>query len=128
MGVVIQLVVPIATYKVYAVGSEVEVFLREQRRRSPKEAAKLQALLAYSAQYGQPINEEKCRLLGDGLFEFKANSLRLLWFWDSDCMILCTNGFAKKRQKTPPTEIERARAIRSSYQAAKRSGRLTIKE
>ncbi len=49
---------------------------------------------------------------GDELWEVRAefggNAFRLLGFWDSGNLIILTNGFAKKTQKTPSREIELA--------------------
>ena len=128
MSVVLQLVCRTGKYTICAVGSDVEVFFQEQRLRVPDKTAKPLRLLDYTSNCGPPRNSEKCRPLADGLFEFKADSLRLIWFWDSGCVILCTHGFVKKRQKTPQAEIERAKSIRAFYEAAKRSGCVTVEE
>jgi phage-related protein len=37
--------------------------------------------------------------------EFGRDSFRLLGFWDEDRLVILTNGFAKKSQKTPEREI-----------------------
>ena len=48
----------------------------------------------------------------DGLWEVRAefggDAWRLLGFWDAGRLIILTNGFAKKTQKTPEREIELA--------------------
>ena len=48
--------------------------------------------------------------------EFGGDAFRLLGFWDSGRLVILTNGFAKKTQKTPRGEIElalrRAKEIR----------------
>lgn len=128
MGIVLQLVCRSGTYTIGAVDREVEVFFQEQQQRVPNETAKLLRLLDYTSRQGPPRNSEKCRPLENGLFEFKADSLRLIWFWDSGCVILCTHGFVKKRQKTPRAEIEHAKSIRASYEAAKRLGHVAVEE
>ena len=111
----LQIVVDGEKWKICAIGNTLGNFLQKQRSRTPKETAKLLALLEHTAQHGPPKNIEKCRLLGDGLYEFKACSLRVIWFWEANCLILCTHGFVKKSQKTPQSEIERARKIRMAY-------------
>lgn len=84
------------------------------------EAADRQAiveLLAYSADYGPPVhNKAKCRAIGDGILEFKARrGARVLWFYAAGSIIVCTHGFVKKQQKTPQSEIARARAIHKAF-------------
>ena len=37
--------------------------------------------------------------------EFGGDAFRLLGFWDAGRLIILTNGFAKKTQKTPEREI-----------------------
>ena len=37
--------------------------------------------------------------------EFSGDAFRLLGFWDEGRLIILTNGFAKKTQKTPEREI-----------------------
>jgi phage-related protein len=47
--------------------------------------------------------------------EFGGNAFRLLGFWDSGNLIILTNGFAKKTEKTPNREIELAVQRRRDY-------------
>ena len=51
--------------------------------------------------------------------EFSGDALRLLGFWDAGDLIILTNGFAKKTQKTPNREIELAVQRRRNYQNRK---------
>lgn len=61
--------------------------------------------------------------LNHDIWEFKTKYLgkqiRILAFWDKtepkQTLVLATNGFIKKTQKTPPQEIERAERIRKKY-------------
>jgi len=50
---------------------------------------------------------------------FSNNQIRLLSFWDKrdneNTLVITTNGFVKKTQKTPKTEINKAKIIRSEY-------------
>ena len=75
-----------------------------------------------SADHGPPRNEDLCRKLegnhAEGLYEFKAiNGGRILWFYDMHRrhIIICTHGFEKKKQDTPPSEIKRAQRIRQQH-------------
>ena len=47
--------------------------------------------------------------------EFGGDAFRLLGFWDAGQLIVLTNGFAKKTQKTPSREIELAAQRRRDY-------------
>ena len=62
-----------------------------------------------------PYSEE----LEDGIFELRAkvgtDISRVLYFFVVGRKIVLTNGFIKKTQKTPRTEIERAKRYRADY-------------
>jgi phage-related protein len=47
--------------------------------------------------------------------QFGNDIFRLLGFFDSGALIILTNGFAKKTQKTPPQEIELAVRRKDDY-------------
>ena len=55
----------------------------------------------------------------DGLWEarvdFGNNAFRLLGFMDKGNLVVLTNGFAKKSQKTPTSEIEIAEQRKRDY-------------
>ena len=55
----------------------------------------------------------------DDLWEVRAqvgnNTFRLLGFFDSGQLVVLTNGFAKKSQKTPAREIELAERRKRDY-------------
>lgn len=57
----------------------------------------------------------------DGIWEFRTLydgiQYRIFAFWDTDeeAIVLTTHGIIKKTQKTPPKEIEKAKAIRKDY-------------
>ena len=62
-----------------------------------------------------PYSEE----LEDGIFELRAkvgsDISRVLYFFVVGRKIILTNGFIKKTQKTPKSEIERAKKYRTDY-------------
>ena len=62
-----------------------------------------------------PYSEE----LEDGIFELRAkvgsDLSRVLYFFVIGRKIILTNGFIKKSQKTPKSEIERAKKYRADY-------------
>lgn len=55
----------------------------------------------------------------DGIYEVRVitsqRSIRLLCFNDSGNLIVLTNGFVKKTQKTPRKEIDRAERLKKEY-------------
>lgn len=60
----------------------------------------------------------------DGLFEVRVelggNIFRVFAFFDKGNLVILGNGFQKKTQKTPKTEIERALKIKEEYENEKR--------
>ncbi|TFI55162.1 type II toxin-antitoxin system RelE/ParE family toxin [Mastigocladus laminosus UU774] len=50
-----------------------------------------------------------------------SNTFRLLGFFDQDNLIILTNGFAKKTQKTPSQEIELAEQRKRDYLSRKQN-------
>ncbi|MEP0366708.1 MAG: type II toxin-antitoxin system RelE/ParE family toxin [Cyclobacteriaceae bacterium] len=56
----------------------------------------------------------------DGLYEVRvqsgSNIFRIFCFLDHGQLVVLMNGFQKKTQKTPKTEIERAMKIKKEYE------------
>ena len=52
--------------------------------------------------------------------DFGNDAFRLLGFLDSGNMVVLTNGFTKKTQKTPASEISLAERRKKDYQSRKR--------
>lgn len=59
--------------------------------------------------------------LGDGIFEVRAQTKtdisRVLFFFDKNRKIILTNGFIKKSQRLPASELETAKKYRADYLA-----------
>ena len=59
----------------------------------------------------------------DGLYEIKVQQgndiFRIFCFFDIGKLVVLANGFQKKTQKTPKTEIEKALKIKQEYETAK---------
>ena len=72
---------------------------------------------------GTTIREPYSKHLDDGIFEVRAqvgsNISRALYFFFDGRRIVFTHGFIKKTQKTPPSEIERAKKYRAEYKSRK---------
>jgi phage-related protein len=61
----------------------------------------------------------------DGLFELRmeydSNIYRVFFIFDNGQIIVLFNGFQKKTQKTPSSEIEKALKIKEAYYGDKQS-------
>lgn len=68
---------------------------------------------------GNDLREPESKHLEDGIFELRAkvgsDISRVLYFFVIGQRIILTNGFIKKKQKTPKAEIERAKRYRDDY-------------
>lgn len=78
----------------------------------------------YNIKKSQFINDnELFKKINDNIWEFRTlynkTAYRLLAFWDKKemegALVLATNGFIKKTEKTPLKEIEKAENIRKQY-------------
>ena len=85
-----------------------------------KMRAKLFRLLELLEEKGNTLREPYSKSLDDGIFEIRAkqgsNITRVLYFFYIGNKIILTNGFIKKSQKTPPSEIELAKKYRAEYE------------
>ena len=63
------------------------------------------------------------KIVKDGLYElrieYNKNIYRLFFIFDGNKIVVLFNGFQKKTQKTPRTEIEKALKLREEYYASK---------
>lgn len=68
---------------------------------------------------GNQLREPYSKPLGDGIFELRAkvgsDISRVLYFFYYEGKIILTHGFIKKTQKTPPSEIEKAKQYRKDF-------------
>lgn len=78
----------------------------------------------YNIWKSRELNDpELFKKLRGEIWEFRTNyskkQIRLLAFWDKsareETLVVATNGFIKKSQKTPGNEIEKAEIIRMRY-------------
>ena len=79
---------------------------------------------------GPPVhNSAISKPLGGGIFELrrqpKGRKLRVVYFYDSGCRIICTSAFTKA-ETTPRIEIESARFLARLYREAKFRNELII--
>lgn len=70
-------------------------------------------------QNGNEFREPYSKHLEDGIFELRvkhgSDIARTLYFFIMGHKIVLTNGFVKKTQKTPKSEIELAKRCRTDY-------------
>jgi phage-related protein len=89
-------------------------FLRDALQQT--ERAKVMALLEYVAEHGPPLNEEKFRHEGNGIYALKTSAVRLYGFFDGQRQIVLTHGFKKHARggkKVQAREREHAERMRS---------------
>ena len=92
----------------------------------PKLRAKVIADLTLLEEYGNLAREPLSKPLGDGIFELRtiegSDIVRILYFFDAGKIIIATNGFTKKQQKTPKREFNLAKARRNDYRKRMEAG------
>ena len=84
-----------------------------------KMRAKISGMIAILQESGNQLREPYSKHLEDGIFELRVkvgNDIsRVLYFFYYNGKIILTNGFTKKTQKTPRTEIKKAKKYRNDY-------------
>ena len=81
--------------------------------------AKLADTIMILQDNGYELREPYSKHISEGIFELRAKQgsdiARVMYFFYVDRHIILTNGFIKKTQKTPQSEIEKAKRYRSDY-------------
>lgn len=84
-----------------------------------KMRAKILGIMGILQEKGNQLREPYSKYLDDGIFEIRGkvgtDITRVLYFFYHDGKIIFTNGFVKKTQKTPKSEIEKAKVYRKKY-------------
>jgi phage-related protein len=86
----------------------------------------MHALLNRMADHGPGHNKQKFRSVGNGIYEFKAKQVRLCWFYDAGCMVICTHGFSKGTKRMQNRMIREAFDQKEAYFEAKKTLRIPI--
>jgi len=72
------------------------------------------------AEYGTELRLPYSKSMGDGIFElrikFASDISRIFYFFYVNKKIILTNGFIKKTQKTPKSELDKARKYKEDYE------------
>lgn len=101
----------------------IEDFLEELRRDNSKLHIKTVRNLELLSDYGSDLGAPFIKYLEDGIYElrsvFGSNATRIFYFFFSkeENVIVLTNGFLKKTQKTPIYELEKAKQYKSEYES-----------
>ena len=84
-----------------------------------KHRAKMLKSIQLVEEFGNELREPYSKPLGEGIFEFRAklgsDNMRVLYFFHVGKCVILTNGFSKKTQKTPKSELEFVRQCRADY-------------
>jgi len=84
-----------------------------------KLSAKVYRILSMIEENGPELREPYSSHLDDGIFEVRArvgtDLARVLYFFVIGKRVIATNGFVKKTQKTPPSEIVKAKIYRREF-------------
>lgn len=108
---------------------QVDDFLVSLAPNLKKDANRIAALFKYITEHGpQGLDLEISHNIAPEIFEFVRGRIRIAWFYDADKVVICSNGFIKKGQKTPKHEIETAQSAKRDYFAAKAQGKITLLE
>ena len=71
----------------------------------------------------QRLNKNFIKHIREGVYELRAqhggNIYRAFFIFDDGNIVMLFNGFQKKTQKTPPSEIEKAIKLKNEYYAEK---------
>ena len=124
-----------ATFGVYALASgevgqncPTHDFLHELERNKSLDFGQITRYLFWSKDR-HITNPDQFKNIGGGLFEFRGfHGARLFCFRDGRELLLCANGYVKKKNSLNASELETARAWRTEYFAAKENGTLIFKD
>ena len=104
-------------YKTERGNAPVEDFIRGLES---KMQAKAIMAIEILAEFGNRLREPYSKFIEDGIFElrikFSSDISRIFYFFWVDNKIILTNGFVKKSQKTPRTEIDLAKKYKKDYE------------
>ena len=82
---------------------------------------KMMQKLDYLELYGNHPKGDFTKPVGEGFFEVRAQNKtdisRIFFFFDKNRQIVLTNGFIKKTQRMPASELETAKRYRADYLA-----------
>ncbi len=99
-------------------------FYKKQDKKIQEKIEYVLELIRYEKQV--PIKFFKFLESTNGIYEVKVTttfkSIRILCFFDDGQLVVLTNGFIKKTEKTPKSEITKAEKLRQDYFKEKLGG------
>jgi len=111
--------------RIIAYKDEFVKFYRNQDKKIQEKIEYILDLVRYEKNV--PIKFFKYLENTDGIYEIKVittfKSIRILCFFDEGQLVVLTNCFLKKTQKTPTKEIKIAERLKKEYMIEKRGGR-----
>jgi len=111
--------------RIIAYKDEFVKFYRNQDKKIQEKIEYVLDLVRYEKNV--PIKFFKYLENTDGIYEIKVittfKSIRILCFFDEGQLVVLTNCFLKKTQKTPTKEIKIAERLKKEYMIEKRGGR-----
>ena len=118
-----------AKFSVYAIGDsqngcESRNFLSTLGANLQREGIRMLVCINRMAERGPDFSPDVCHQVEEKLYQLSQGSLRVLWFYDRDRIIICTHGFIKKTRKTPKNEKKHAKSLMGKYFEEKKSGSL----
>jgi len=82
----------------------------------PVDQARLMALFVHLGEQGQIFNKEHFKKVeGSEFFEFKRHQIRILCRFLPKGRLVLVHGFRKKKDRIPPSELEKASRIFSDW-------------
>ena len=103
--------------------SPIECFLESLDMKMRTKALRVISMLKT---YGNALREPYSKPLKEGIFELRvslgSDIIRLLYFFSGGRLVILTNGFVKKTQKTPVKEIETALKYKADWLRRKQHG------
>lgn len=93
------------------------------------EVARFQRYLDRIKNHGLITNPDQSKQIANGLFYLRTwGGLRVFYFLDEGKIMICANGYMKKKDKIDPKELKRAEIWKLKYFDAKASGTLEYAE
>lgn len=86
----------------------------------PKLLAKTLRTIDLLEQFGPQLREPFSKPLGGGIFELRTKAgsdiTRVLYFFFAGQKVILTNGFVKKKNKTPESDLGKAKRYKTDYE------------
>ncbi len=113
------------TRRIFAYRDEFVRFYRDQDKKTQEKIEYVLDLVRYEENV--PAKFFKYLESTDGIYEIRVittfKSIRILCFFDEGQLVVLTNCFAKKTQKTPTKEIKIAKRLKNEYFIEKKGGK-----